>query len=218
MGFSATPFLWPVFFINNRLGLVTMTSSMRRHPLLKLWGYFVEFLRESWLAPLGILYLPSHGRSWLVVPLLWFVRINDQLRVSIPHPSRRRVEQPRDYPKKTLLQRDAWSMHCVHSSNHSSNHTSHSCHTHTWIFVSYAYVKWFEVWLKSIRLCLYLYLYLYLLFLVSILLLKNNEYHKKIPKNTKKYPKNTPKNTKNREKKENEYHESYVNVCKRPLK
>ena len=38
--------------------------------------------------------------------------------------------------------------------NHSSNHTSHSCHTHTWIFVSYSYVKWLEVWLKSI--CLYL--------------------------------------------------------------
>ena len=39
----------------------------------------------------------------------------------------------------------------------------YSYHTHTWIFVSYAYVKWLEVWLKSIRLCLYLYLYLFIL-------------------------------------------------------
>ena len=39
-----------------------------------------------------------------------------------------------------------------------------------------------------------------------------------ITKKTKKIPKNTQTNTKNREKKENEYHESYVNVCKRLLK
>ena len=45
---------------------------------------------------------------------------------------------------------------------HSSIHTSHSCHTHTWIFVSYSYVKWLQVWLKSIR--LYFYLFLFLLF------------------------------------------------------
>ena len=35
--------------------------------------------------------------------------------------------------------------------SHSSSHTSHSCHTHTPIFVSYAYVKRLRVWLKSIR-------------------------------------------------------------------
>ena len=82
---------------------------------------------------------------------------------------------------------DSWVM----NSNHSSSHTSHSCHTHTWIFVSYAYVEWLEVWLKSISLCLYFYFYIYfyLLFLVSILLLKNNEYHKKKQKNPKKTPK-----------------------------
>ena len=40
-----------------------------------------------------------------------------------------------------------------------------------------------------------------------ILLLKNNEYHKKYQKKPKKIPKIEKK-------KENEYHESYVNVCK----
>ena len=35
--------------------------------------------------------------------------------------------------------------------NHSSSHTSHSCHTHTPIFVPYSYVKRLRVWLKSIR-------------------------------------------------------------------
>ena len=36
-----------------------------------------------------------------------------------------------------------------------------------------------------------------------------------ITKKYQKIPKKTQKNTKNREKKENEYHKSYVNVCKR---
>ena len=38
-----------------------------------------------------------------------------------------------------------------HNWTHSSSHTSHSCHTHTPIFVSYSYVKRIRVWLKSIR-------------------------------------------------------------------
>ena len=44
--------------INSRLGLVTATPV--GVPLLpKLRGHFAEFLRESSLAPLGILYLPT---------------------------------------------------------------------------------------------------------------------------------------------------------------
>jgi len=47
-----------VFLINSRLGLVTATIFMA--PLLpKLRGQFAEFLRESSLAPLGILYQPT---------------------------------------------------------------------------------------------------------------------------------------------------------------
>jgi hypothetical protein len=48
-----------VFLVNSRLGLVTATL-IKRVPLLpKLRGHFAEFLRESYLAPLGILYLPT---------------------------------------------------------------------------------------------------------------------------------------------------------------
>ena len=47
-----------MFLINSRLGLVTATIFMA--PLLpKLRGQFAEFLRESSLAPLGILYQPT---------------------------------------------------------------------------------------------------------------------------------------------------------------
>ncbi len=47
-----------MFLVNSRLGLVTATPY--GVPLLpKLRGYFAEFLRESYLAPLGILYLPT---------------------------------------------------------------------------------------------------------------------------------------------------------------
>jgi hypothetical protein len=46
--------------VNSRPGLVTTTPFCEGAPLLpKLQGYFVEFLRESCLAPLGILYLPT---------------------------------------------------------------------------------------------------------------------------------------------------------------
>ena len=46
-----------MFLINSRLDLVIATYKV---PLLpKLRGYFAEFLRESYLAPLGILYLPT---------------------------------------------------------------------------------------------------------------------------------------------------------------
>ena len=57
-----------MFLINSRLGLFTaaLFSSDRedlhliRAPLLpKLRGHFAEFLRESYLAPLSILYLPT---------------------------------------------------------------------------------------------------------------------------------------------------------------
>jgi hypothetical protein len=57
-----------VFLVNSRLGLVTatlpfsFTEVIRSEgvPLLpKLRGHFAEFLRESYLAPLGILYLPT---------------------------------------------------------------------------------------------------------------------------------------------------------------
>ncbi|GJP57922.1 hypothetical protein CLOP_g7608, partial [Closterium sp. NIES-67] len=45
--------------VNSRLGLVT-AAPHRGAPLLpKLRGHLAEFLRESCLAPLGILYLPT---------------------------------------------------------------------------------------------------------------------------------------------------------------
>ena len=48
-----------MFLVNSRLGLVT-AALQRRAPLLpKLRGHFAEFLRESYLAPLSILYLPT---------------------------------------------------------------------------------------------------------------------------------------------------------------
>ena len=47
-----------MFLVNSRLGLVIAT--LKRVPLLpKLRGHFAEFLRESYLAPLSILYLPT---------------------------------------------------------------------------------------------------------------------------------------------------------------
>jgi hypothetical protein len=47
-----------VFLVNSRLDLVIATFL--KVPLLpKLRGYFAEFLRESYLAPLSILYLPT---------------------------------------------------------------------------------------------------------------------------------------------------------------
>ncbi len=49
-----------MFLVNSRLGLVTAASLFREAPLLpKLRGHLAEFLRESYLAPLGILYLPT---------------------------------------------------------------------------------------------------------------------------------------------------------------
>lgn len=50
-----------MFLVNSRPGLVTATPFVcEEAPLLpKLRGYFAEFLRESCLAPLGILYLPT---------------------------------------------------------------------------------------------------------------------------------------------------------------
>ena len=47
-----------MFLVNSRLGLVT--AAPYGAPLLpKLQGHFAEFLRESYLAPLSILYLPT---------------------------------------------------------------------------------------------------------------------------------------------------------------
>ena len=47
-----------MFLINSRLDLVI--AALKKAPLLpKLRGYFAEFLRESYLAPLSILYLPT---------------------------------------------------------------------------------------------------------------------------------------------------------------
>ncbi len=47
-----------MFLVNSRQGLVI--AALFRAPLLpKLRGYFAEFLRESYLAPLSILYLPT---------------------------------------------------------------------------------------------------------------------------------------------------------------
>ncbi|KAL8228516.1 hypothetical protein R6Q57_016100 [Mikania cordata] len=54
--------LEPVFLVNSSPVLVTATPlcDCEEAPLLpKLRGYFAEFLRESCLAPLGILYLPT---------------------------------------------------------------------------------------------------------------------------------------------------------------
>ncbi len=47
-----------MFLVNSRLGLFTATT-LRWHPFSKLRGHFAEFLRESYLAPLGILYHPT---------------------------------------------------------------------------------------------------------------------------------------------------------------
>ena len=47
-----------MFLVNSRLDLVIAT--LKKVPLLpKLRGYFAEFLRESYLAPLSILYPPT---------------------------------------------------------------------------------------------------------------------------------------------------------------
>ena len=48
-----------MFLINSRLGLVTATIIIIAPLLPKLRGQFAEFLRESSLAPLGILYQPT---------------------------------------------------------------------------------------------------------------------------------------------------------------
>lgn len=48
-----------MFLVNSRPGLVTATSFEEALLLPKLQSYFAEFLRESYLAPLGILYLPT---------------------------------------------------------------------------------------------------------------------------------------------------------------
>ena len=53
-----------MFLINSRLGLV-IAALLYKAPLLpKLRGYFAEFLREGYLAPLGILYLPTCVGLW----------------------------------------------------------------------------------------------------------------------------------------------------------
>ena len=49
-----------MFLVNSRLDLFTAALTEMRAPLLpKLRGHFAEFLRESYLAPLSILYLPT---------------------------------------------------------------------------------------------------------------------------------------------------------------
>jgi hypothetical protein len=55
-----------VFLVNSRLGLDSATSYLNKEaPLLpKLRGQFAEFLRESSLAPLGILYPPTSVSFW----------------------------------------------------------------------------------------------------------------------------------------------------------
>ena len=51
-----------MFLVNSRLDLVI---AAYKAPLLpKLRGYFAEFLRESYLAPLSILYLPTCVGLW----------------------------------------------------------------------------------------------------------------------------------------------------------
>jgi hypothetical protein len=50
----------PVFLVNSRLDLFTATHMLIWAPLLpKLRGHFAEFLRESYLAPLSLLNLPT---------------------------------------------------------------------------------------------------------------------------------------------------------------
>ena len=68
-----------MFLLNSRLSLVAATLScfgrevlhITRAPLLpKLRGYFAEFLRESYLAHLGILYLTTcvgFGYGYLIL-------------------------------------------------------------------------------------------------------------------------------------------------------
>ncbi len=52
-----------MFLVNSRLDLVIAT--LKKVPLLpKLRGYFAEFLRESYLAPLSILYPPTCVGFW----------------------------------------------------------------------------------------------------------------------------------------------------------
>jgi hypothetical protein len=69
-----------VFLLNSRLSLFVATiSSFGRevlHPdmaplLPKLRGYFAEFLRESYLAHLGILYLTTCVGLGYEYPLFW---------------------------------------------------------------------------------------------------------------------------------------------------
>ncbi len=50
----------PVFLVNSRLGLFTATSSVEEALLIpKLRSHFAEFLREKYLEPLSISYLPT---------------------------------------------------------------------------------------------------------------------------------------------------------------
>jgi hypothetical protein len=49
----------PVFLVNSRLGLFSATSLSEAFLLPKLRNYFAEFLRESYLAPLSMLYYPT---------------------------------------------------------------------------------------------------------------------------------------------------------------
>ena len=48
-----------MFLVNSRLGLVAAAGYNPAPLLPKLRGHFAEFLRESYLAPLSILYLPT---------------------------------------------------------------------------------------------------------------------------------------------------------------
>ncbi len=50
-----------MFLINSRQGLVTATKQFELlgTPSPEVTGHFAEFLRESYLAPLGILYQPT---------------------------------------------------------------------------------------------------------------------------------------------------------------
>ena len=72
-----------MFLVNSRPGLVTATPFCEGAPLLpKLRGYFAEFLRESYLAPLGILYLPTcvgfgYGRFGLDSDFSWQLGIGN---------------------------------------------------------------------------------------------------------------------------------------------
>ncbi|XLR34751.1 hypothetical protein S83_062651, partial [Arachis hypogaea] len=52
--------LLPLFTGASVVGSLSLHPFYEEAPLLlKLWGYFTEFLRESCLAPLDILYLPT---------------------------------------------------------------------------------------------------------------------------------------------------------------